>query len=87
MKEGALSAPIIYYERDVRSQEGNFMPKVQTKKISKVFAESKVKLETKYQTINTFQEKLQKVQIDIKAENEKEFQPLNQDFSTGGPIK
>jgi hypothetical protein len=67
MKEGALSAPIIYFERDVRSQEGNFMPKVQTKNITKVFKEEKVKKETKNQTINVLTDKLKTVNDEYKS--------------------
>jgi hypothetical protein len=37
----------MYFERDVRSTEGNFMSKVQTKNIIKVFNEVNVKRETK----------------------------------------
>jgi hypothetical protein len=67
MKEGALSAPIIYYERDVRSTDGNFMPKVQTKHVSKVFQEKTVKRETKTQAINALINKLKTVNEEYRS--------------------
>jgi hypothetical protein len=67
MKEGALSAPIVYYERDVRSTEGNFIPKVQTKNITKVFKEVNVKKETKNQTINALTNRLKTVNDEYKS--------------------
>jgi hypothetical protein len=67
MKEGALSAPIVYFERDVRSTEGNFMPKVQTKNITKVFNEVNVKKETKNQTINALSDRLKTVNKEYKS--------------------
>jgi hypothetical protein len=66
MKEGALSAPIVYFERDVRSTEGNFMPKVQTKNITKVFKEVNVKKETKNQTINALSDRLKTINEEYK---------------------
>jgi hypothetical protein len=67
MKEGALSAPIVYFERGVRLTEGNFMPKVQTKNISKVFKEVNVKRETKNQTINVLTDRLNTVNEEYKS--------------------
>jgi hypothetical protein len=61
MKEGALFAPIVYFERDVKSTKGNFMPKVQTKNITKVFNKVSVKKETKHQTINVLTDRLKAV--------------------------
>jgi hypothetical protein len=67
MKEGALSAPIVYFERDVRSPEGNFLPKVQTKNITKEFNEVSVNRGTKNQTINVLTDKLKSVNEEYKS--------------------
>ena len=86
MKEGALSAPIIYYERDVRSQDGKFMPKVETKKITKIFEEPTVKINTKNLTVSTLENKLHETNQKLKSEFGKDFNPLNKDLFTGQTI-
>lgn len=67
MKEGALSPPIVYFEKGLRTTEGHFTPKVQTKKITKVFKEKSVKQETKNQTLNALTDKLKTVNEEYKS--------------------
>jgi hypothetical protein len=60
---------VVYFERDVRSTEGNFVPKVQTKNITKVFKKVNVKKEIKNQTINALSDRLKNVKIQISNDN------------------
>jgi hypothetical protein len=87
MKEGALSAPITYFEKDLRSSSGAFVPKQQTKNISKIFQEPAVIRETRHQTLNTLQNELHSVESEIKKEFSKSFEVKNINMFSNSPIK
>jgi hypothetical protein len=87
MKEGALSAPITYFEKDWKTNGGAFVPKQQTNKISEIFQESAVIRETRYQTLNTLQSQLQNVESELKKEFSKSFEPKNINMFSNSPIK
>jgi hypothetical protein len=87
MKERALSAPITYFEKDWRASSGAFVPKQQTKNISKIFQEPAVIRETRHQTLNTLQNQLYSVETEIKKEFSKSFEVTNINMFSNSPIK
>jgi hypothetical protein len=86
MKEGALNAPITYFEKDLRTSTGAFIPQ-QTNKISKIFQEPAVIRETRHQTLSTLQSQLHSVESDIKTEFSNSLDPTNINIFSNPPIK